>query len=128
MSEKTDGVTPTQAPSGPNPLDVSEAVHAAAAAIYFNDSSDYERALWTVLRKLAPRLAEVMETDPGGAYLRAKDGVMALGEAEPCWCDKQGIGEPGVSCGDCPTRDYKRTAGVPASDPQTLPPSDPSRP
>jgi len=24
---------------------------------------------------------------------------------EPCYCDKQGIGEPGVSCGDCP-RDY----------------------
>lgn len=29
---------------------------------------------------------------------------------EQCWCDEQGIGEPGVSCGDCPTRDYKTTA------------------
>lgn len=29
---------------------------------------------------------------------------------EQCWCDEQGIGEPGVSCGDCPTRDYKATA------------------
>lgn len=31
-----------------------------------------------------------------------KDGI-----TEQCYCDKQGIGEPGVSCGDCPTRDYK---------------------
>jgi hypothetical protein len=28
---------------------------------------------------------------------------------EPCFCDRNGIGEPGVSCGDCPTRDYKNT-------------------
>ena len=28
-------------------------------------------------------------------------------EAEPfCYCDRAGLGEPGVSCGDCP-RDYK---------------------
>jgi len=25
---------------------------------------------------------------------------------ELCWCDANNIGEPGVSCGDCPTRDY----------------------
>lgn len=25
-----------------------------------------------------------------------------------CWCDKNGIGEPGVTCGDCP-RDYNKT-------------------
>lgn len=29
---------------------------------------------------------------------------------ETCWCDEQGIGEPGVSCGDCPIRDYKPAA------------------
>jgi hypothetical protein len=46
------------------------------------------------------------------AGLLDADGVTASGEAEPCWCDKQGIGEPGVSCGDCPTRDYKRSSGV----------------
>ena len=27
--------------------------------------------------------------------------------AKLCFCDARGIGEPGVSCGDCPTRDYK---------------------
>ena len=34
---------------------------------------------------------------------------------EQCWCDKQGIGEPGVACGDCPTRDYKDAHGVPVA-------------
>ena len=29
---------------------------------------------------------------------------------EKCWCDQNNIGEPGVSCGDCPTRDYKQPA------------------
>ena len=29
---------------------------------------------------------------------------------ETCWCDQNNIGEPGVSCGDCPTRDYKQPA------------------
>ena len=28
-------------------------------------------------------------------------------QAEKCWCDEQGVGETGVSCGDCPMRDYK---------------------
>jgi hypothetical protein len=28
---------------------------------------------------------------------------------EPCFCDRKGIGAAGVSCGDCPTRDYKNT-------------------
>jgi hypothetical protein len=28
-----------------------------------------------------------------------------------CWCDLNKLGEPGVSCGDCPTRDYKRING-----------------
>lgn len=41
------------------------------------------------------------------------EGVQPCAETEPCWCDKQGIGQPGVSCGDCPTRDYKQAnAGV----------------
>lgn len=29
---------------------------------------------------------------------------------DKCWCDATGIGEPGVSCGDCPTRDYAAPA------------------
>lgn len=31
----------------------------------------------------------------------------------PCFYDRTGLGEPGVSCGDCPTRDYKRADGQP---------------
>ena len=31
-----------------------------------------------------------------------------LAQPEQCWCDTHNIGKPGVSCGDCPTRDYKR--------------------
>ena len=27
--------------------------------------------------------------------------------AEQCHCDRNNLGVPGVSCGDCPTRDYK---------------------
>ena len=43
---------------------------------------------------------------------------MATAAAQPaqqqCWCDQQDIGAPGVSCGDCPTRDYKQPAHAPA--------------
>ena len=27
---------------------------------------------------------------------------------ELCFCDRNNIGEPGVSCGDCPNRDYRQ--------------------
>ena len=45
-------------------------------------------------------------------FARAILARAGIGESrrEPCYCDKQGIGEPGVSCGDCPTRDYKEQA------------------
>jgi hypothetical protein len=45
-----------------------EALAAAAKAIYFNDSSDYERALWTVVRSLAPELRQVLENNPRAAF------------------------------------------------------------
>ena len=48
-----------------------EALKAAVAAIYFNDSSDYESALWTVVRELCPQMAELLEANPGGAYHQA---------------------------------------------------------
>jgi len=38
---------------------------------------------------------------------------LAATASEKCWCDEQSIGEPGVSCGDCPTRDYKSPATAP---------------
>lgn len=41
--------------------------------------------------------------------------VHALGgrpvqQPTPCFCDQNNIGAPGVSCGDCPTRDYAQPA------------------
>lgn len=48
-----------------------QALKAAVAAIYFNDSSDYESALWTVVRELCPQMAELLEANPSGAYHQA---------------------------------------------------------
>lgn len=35
----------------------------------------------------------------------------------PCFCDRMNIGAPGVSCGDCPTRDYPSKANTPIAPP-----------
>lgn len=42
-----------------------------------------------------------------------RQALVAPAEPEQCWCDAQGIGKPGVSCGDCP-RDYGKPAQQPA--------------
>lgn len=39
-------------------------------------------------------------------------------EQEQCWCDATGIGEPGVSCGDCP-KDYAAPVQAQSSEPLT---------
>lgn len=39
-------------------------------------------------------------------------------QPEPCFCDKNKLGEPGVSCGDCPTRDYKSASPAAAVQPK----------
>ena len=33
--------------------------------------------------------------------------IMQSKLSEQCFCDRNNLGKPGVSCGDCPTRDYK---------------------
>jgi hypothetical protein len=58
------------------------ALKAAVAAIYFNDSSDYESALWTVVRELCPEMVELLEANPSGAYHQA-DAFAAAGVAIP---------------------------------------------
>jgi hypothetical protein len=56
---------------------------------------------------------ESLQVEPVGDMLEGwtcKPLYTALREAaldEPCFCDRNGIGAAGVSCGDCPTRDYK---------------------
>lgn len=48
------------------------ALEAAVAAIYFADSADYERALWTVVRELDPELSTLLERDPKRAFDRTR--------------------------------------------------------
>jgi len=42
-----------------------QAVHAAAVTLYFDDNSEYERALWGVLRALAPEVHQALENGQG---------------------------------------------------------------
>jgi len=42
------------------------------------------------------------------AYELTVSNLREQNESEQCWCDAQGIGKPGISCGDCPTRDYRQ--------------------
>jgi hypothetical protein len=47
--------------------------------------------------------------------LAARDAAPTA-QPEACFCDRNNLGVPGVSCGDCPTRDYKQAAPVSAED------------
>lgn len=47
--------------------DAAKALRAAVAAIYFDDSSDYQSALWEVARTLNPEIAALLEHDPEAA-------------------------------------------------------------
>lgn len=58
----------------------ARAIEAAAAAIYFADSSDYLGALWTVLRSLSPDISALMEKDEDAAYQLA--GARLAAEAK----------------------------------------------
>ena len=44
-----------------------------------------------------------------GGSAAPRDAISLLQSklAEQCFCDRNNLGKPGVSCGDCPTRDYK---------------------
>ena len=46
-----------------------EALHIAIAAIYFNDSSDYESALWSIVKELGGEEAiKDLEKNPSEAF------------------------------------------------------------
>ena len=49
----------------------SRATHAAVAALYFADASDYRNALAAVVRILEPALADLLQRDAALAYQRA---------------------------------------------------------
>ena len=68
-----------------------------------------------VIHKLKQALAQQahFEEQPDGTVIPVDPSEKAQQEQpaqETCWCDQNNIGEPGVSCGDCPTRDYKQPA------------------
>lgn len=56
------------APTPPAGEAVAEALSAAVSAIYFDDSSDYLRALWSVVRAIDPAMADLLERDPKAAF------------------------------------------------------------
>lgn len=67
--------------------------------------------------ELIARLRECKYSSLAAMYAeQAADMLEADGKvAEPqwtCWCDENNLGEPGVSCGDCP-RDYAKTVPQP---------------
>jgi hypothetical protein len=53
-----------------------------------------------------PRIADkfVKRLEPEIQKAEARDVPLQVG-VEQCWCDEEGVGKPGVSCGDCP-KDY----------------------
>ncbi|WP_414492019.1 hypothetical protein [Stenotrophomonas maltophilia] len=91
-----------------------DALHAAVSAIYFDDDSDYQGALWNVVRALDPVVAGLLERDPYAAYEATKPGNPALAARQPSkqpdsvalgeateFCiekgDRQPVGEPSTA-------------------------------
>lgn len=80
----------------------TEALKAAVAALYFNDSSDYKSALWEIVRHLSPDMAQLLEKDESRAYKESQalqsiaelDGYMTLPEPrsyQPRWICLEGM-------------------------------------
>ena len=61
---------------------VNKAVHEAVSAIYFADNSDYLPALWSVVRLLAPDMAEMLEKDERQAWQTSDDRANARPNVE----------------------------------------------
>ena len=45
--------------------DVNKALEAAVSAIYFDDSADYETALWKVIEALDPEILKKLDPESG---------------------------------------------------------------
>ena len=85
--------------------DHSEYVHSRAALLAEVErvSKDAERYQWLRDRDL-PWSHKSYPQSEGAIFLLAA-GAQPAPKQDQCWCDATGIGEPGVSCGDCP-KDY----------------------
>lgn len=62
---------------GPLQTAANKAAHEAVSAIYFDDGADYLPALWSVVRLLAPDLAELLDKDTRLAWLTSDDRANA---------------------------------------------------
>lgn len=71
------------APTPPSGEAVAEALSAAVSAIYFDDSSDYLRALWSVVRAIDPAMADLLDRSPYQAYDAANRAAAAPREPAP---------------------------------------------
>ena len=80
MADRQTATTPAAQPS---PGGQGEALHAAVSSLYFDDSSDYQGALWNVVRALDPVVAGLLERDPHAAYEATKPGNQALAARRP---------------------------------------------
>jgi len=69
--EGTISPQPAAAPSGDVERDA--ALNEAVAALYFNDSSKYEGALWNIVHQLSPSIHELLQADPRAAYIATKE-------------------------------------------------------
>ncbi len=67
----------------PSPGGQGDALHAAVSAIYFDDSSDYQGALWNVVRALNLVVAGLLERDPDAAYEATRPGNSELAARQP---------------------------------------------
>lgn len=47
---------------------INEVLHTAVAAIYFNDSSDYLPSLFSIVRCISPRIADLLSSDEEAAF------------------------------------------------------------
>ena len=50
------------------PQSATDALREAVNAIYFNDSSDYLSALWSVVRSISPETAQLLEENERAAF------------------------------------------------------------
>lgn len=79
--------------------DIAQEKDTGKWSIFFRDKSGNEG----YAEKVESELSMSMFASKSD-YEKAK--ASQLTEPEKCFCDTNNIGEPGVSCGDCPIRDY----------------------
>lgn len=60
-----------------------EALHAAVAALYFDDGSDFRSALHTVVRSLDPDLADLLQVSTKAAFDEVQSRLGGARSADP---------------------------------------------